>query len=325
MSAAVEAKLLDALAGALDSYIASNPIAVAYPGLSFVPVAGVPFLRPWFLPAPTLATDWANSNDYSGIFSIDVFWPAGQGIKPAMAIAARIIDFFAGKQFAATVGTTFEKIAEDGTNTVHFAGQPPGAAVSAGTQVLFSIPAKPAERHTLTLESTDGSSTVQCEFDLAAGIAGAATGCTPAISPLGNGEFLLSISWTMLFDASTQFVAILTQTTGGSQFYTGTPGSGVFIGRAHMAIGSVAADFDMIGGVLNGASIMMTGGAPDDEPVTAQIIEPPYLSPAQQEPGWLQIPINIKYRAFAHAPGLIDMAMGATEAADTAAFSGTVA
>lgn len=162
MSALVEAKIFDVLATALDFFVASNPTLVAYPGLSFIPTAGQPFLRPWLLPAPTLATDWARSNDYSGIFSIDVFWPAGQGIKPAMAAASQLIDWFIG----------------------------------------------------------------------------------------------------------------------------GSPYAGVDI--------------------------------------AVQINDPPYISPALQEPGWLQIPVNIKYRAFASAPGLIDMKIAATEAADTAAFHVTV-
>jgi hypothetical protein len=33
--------------------------------------------------------------------------------------------------------------------------------------------------------------------------------------------------------------------------------------------------------------------------VKVQINEPPYLGPALQEPGWLHLPVNIRYRAFA--------------------------
>jgi Bacteriophage related domain of unknown function len=162
VSAIVDSQIFNALANALDAYVVANPVAVAYPGLSFVPVPGQPYLRPWLLPAPTITTDWARSNDFSGIFQIDVFWPAGQGIKPAMAAAAQIVDYFAG----------------------------------------------------------------------------------------------------------------------------GTPYAGTDI--------------------------------------AVQVNEAPYLSPAQQEPGWLQIPVNVRYRAFASAPGLLIAALAAVGSADVAAFAGTV-
>lgn len=322
MSAGVEGKIFGALANALDAYVSSNPIAVAYPGLPFVPTAGVPFLRPWHLPAPTLATDWARSNDYSGIFSIDVFWPAGQGIKPAMAAASRLIDFFVGGQpfRSGSISLTSEKLIEDGTNTIHFVGAIVAPIVVTGTQMFFSMPAKAAERKSVILESFDGANPVKCEFDLVNVVAGTPVGCTPAIFAIGNGEFLVSIAWTMLFDASVQFVIFVNSSFGANPVYVGTPGAGVFIGRARWTEDAALTDFDMAGGTTNGSSVI--GSIADSsQEIAVTIIEPPYLSPAQQEPGWLQIPVNIRYRAFARASGLIEMAIAATEGADIAAFS----
>jgi len=90
----IETTIFKLLAAHLDTYVQAHPIDVAYPGKTYTPVAGTPFLRPWFLPARTISADLNTTNDYTGILQIDVFWPSGQGTWDAMDVAAALIAHF---------------------------------------------------------------------------------------------------------------------------------------------------------------------------------------------------------------------------------------
>jgi hypothetical protein len=93
----IETKIFGALAARLDAFVSAYPIDVAYPNINFMPRPRMPYLRPWMLPAPTISASLIapGSMDFKGIFQIDVFWPAGQGLIQALEKSAAIIAHFA--------------------------------------------------------------------------------------------------------------------------------------------------------------------------------------------------------------------------------------
>ena len=97
MTTGIETKIFRALTDKLDAYIAANPIAIARTGLNYTPTSGTEFLRATHLPAATRALGNANtdSNEFRGLFQIDVFWPEGKGVVAAKEEAAAIIAHFA--------------------------------------------------------------------------------------------------------------------------------------------------------------------------------------------------------------------------------------
>ena len=96
----LETQIFRAFTAAIDTFVAENPIDLAYPNALYTPGAG-PYLRPWMLPAPTSAFDYRATNEYRGVMQIDVFWPAGLGLVAPLEMAAALIAFFPrGSQLA---------------------------------------------------------------------------------------------------------------------------------------------------------------------------------------------------------------------------------
>ena len=91
-SLGVNTKIWIALMAQLAAYVAAHPIAVAYPGITFIPTSGNPYLRLTFLRAAASAFDLQNTTDYRGVFQVDVFWPAQQGELAALEAAESIIN-----------------------------------------------------------------------------------------------------------------------------------------------------------------------------------------------------------------------------------------
>ena len=88
-----ETRIYSALIAQLMTF-ASDPIAIAYPGITFAPVSGQPYLRVSFLPAMTAAFDLQHTDDYRGVFQVDVFWPAQQGEILPLEMAESLIAYF---------------------------------------------------------------------------------------------------------------------------------------------------------------------------------------------------------------------------------------
>jgi hypothetical protein len=97
MTTGIETKVFRALTDRLDAYSTANSIAIARTGLNYTPTAETKFLRATHLPAQTraLSLSFDGTNEFRGIFQVDVFWPEGKGIVAAKEQAASIIAYFA--------------------------------------------------------------------------------------------------------------------------------------------------------------------------------------------------------------------------------------
>jgi hypothetical protein len=97
MTTGIETKVFRALTDRLDAYATANSIAIARTGLNYTPTAGTKFLRATHLPAATRAIGNGNddTNEFRGLFQVDVFWPEGKGVVAAKEEAAKVIAYFA--------------------------------------------------------------------------------------------------------------------------------------------------------------------------------------------------------------------------------------
>lgn len=91
MSVGIETKVFRALTDRLDAFVIANPIAVAYPARDFSPPAETPYLRISWLPARTDPVAIKRTNEYSGIFQVDVFWPDNKGLIKPLEFAALLV------------------------------------------------------------------------------------------------------------------------------------------------------------------------------------------------------------------------------------------
>lgn len=74
----------------------SPALTVAWPNINFDTPASGGYLRPTFLPAQTFSFGLASgsSNQYRGIFQVDVFWPENDGLPNALEVADAVKDWF---------------------------------------------------------------------------------------------------------------------------------------------------------------------------------------------------------------------------------------
>lgn len=95
MTTGIETKIFRALTGKLDAYTTGNAIDVAYPGRTYTPREDTPWIRPTLLWATTDAVDLSgDTNNYSGIFQVDLFWPEQRGMVRVLERASAIVAHF---------------------------------------------------------------------------------------------------------------------------------------------------------------------------------------------------------------------------------------
>lgn len=98
MALRTETKIAEALLAKLGALTLSPAIPIAWPNVAFAPPVDSqgkpsPFLRANDIPAPTLGLSLSSTgtNDYVGLFQVDVMWPQGGGVSAAKEVAAAII------------------------------------------------------------------------------------------------------------------------------------------------------------------------------------------------------------------------------------------
>lgn len=99
----LETKIFRALSDALDAFRAGYLVGgamldIAYPGVNYVPVTGKPYLRPSYLPAPSVSRSLSHSDEFFGLWQIDVFWPVNKGITAPMEVASAIMAHYRGRR-----------------------------------------------------------------------------------------------------------------------------------------------------------------------------------------------------------------------------------
>lgn len=99
MAIGIETKIMEGLCQRLSTLVFSPTLPVAYPNNPHSPVDGQPFLRATWLPGEPFQSSLGDAgyNRYVGLFQIDVFWPADQGlVRPAEVAAATAAHFKRG-------------------------------------------------------------------------------------------------------------------------------------------------------------------------------------------------------------------------------------
>lgn len=98
MANRTETKIAEALFAKLGTLTLSPAVPVAWPNVAFAPPADAqgkpaPFLRVNDIPAPTRGLSIADTgtNEYVGLFQVDVMWPHGGGVSAAKETAGAIV------------------------------------------------------------------------------------------------------------------------------------------------------------------------------------------------------------------------------------------
>lgn len=97
MSAAPETAIWNALASRMQTLTLSPALPIAWPNVAFEnPTTAGAFLRVNFLPNPAEAVTIPHDgwDRHSGIMQVDVMWPEGEGIAPAMQRAEAVAAHF---------------------------------------------------------------------------------------------------------------------------------------------------------------------------------------------------------------------------------------
>jgi hypothetical protein len=94
MATGIETRILEALNAQLAALVLSPVVPIAWQNKSFTPSGA--YLRPWLLPVRTdaLTVSVLGSNDYAGLYQVDVFWPSGSGLTDPMERASAIAAHF---------------------------------------------------------------------------------------------------------------------------------------------------------------------------------------------------------------------------------------
>ncbi len=93
----IDGKIIDGLLGHFGGFALPVGVGVAYPGMSFSPNAGEPYVELSVLnnaPIQRMIA-FGKEPERLGIFQASVFWPEGQGIVKATDLAAQIGQHFA--------------------------------------------------------------------------------------------------------------------------------------------------------------------------------------------------------------------------------------
>ncbi|PNE12917.1 MAG: hypothetical protein CR217_00030 [Beijerinckiaceae bacterium] len=152
-------------------------------------------------------------------------------------------------------------LAEDGSTGQHYTQQGTVAPVEAsGTTVLFSVYAQAVTRSALRLNFFNGAANIGCDFNLAAGIAGAPdAGITAAtITSAGGGWFLCSIAGAMTATAAPGLYVLL-ENPYLTISYTGTSGDGIYIWGGQVSFGGEVPAFLKAFTSATGATLATNG------------------------------------------------------------------
>jgi hypothetical protein len=89
-------RIAEALFERLKSLVLDEPVPIAWPFKDFTPPSDGPWLRPTFLPAQPASTAVGEGADnrFVGFVQIDVFYPAGAGLKRPLVIADAVAAHF---------------------------------------------------------------------------------------------------------------------------------------------------------------------------------------------------------------------------------------
>jgi len=84
--------IMVAFATALNTFAATQNIQVAWENVNFTPPQDEPYLRGFLLPATTVAAGLGTSayNKHSGVYQVDVIYPAGQGWGGCSSMAEKV-------------------------------------------------------------------------------------------------------------------------------------------------------------------------------------------------------------------------------------------
>jgi len=96
MATAVETKIVEALFARLAALTLLPVHPIAWPNVSFTPPADGRYLRANELPSPTVGIDIATdgTNEYSGLFQVDVFGPLNVGSSVPQELAGAVVRHF---------------------------------------------------------------------------------------------------------------------------------------------------------------------------------------------------------------------------------------
>lgn len=91
-----DARIADALLWHLSQIDLTPARPLAWPGKSFSPVVGTPYLFATYMPNATTSTGLAFNapRDFRGLFQVSVFWPAGRGIVYPLELAGSVAAHF---------------------------------------------------------------------------------------------------------------------------------------------------------------------------------------------------------------------------------------
>ena len=135
-----------------------------------------------------------------------------------------------------------DTLVETATSGGHRVSQ---AFTSSATSYTFSVYAKAAGRSILQLFTNNTAATAGCNFDISSGTPGTpSAGITPVITPVGNGWYRCSITYTAIAVAGSQFIAMQTSISAVMNgTYTGDGYAGVFLWGAQLESGSFATSY----------------------------------------------------------------------------------
>jgi GTA TIM-barrel-like domain/Conserved hypothetical protein 2217 (DUF2460) len=156
-------------------------------------------------------------------------------------------------------------LTEDGSTGNHLTQQSV-TSQSSGSVITFTTYVQAAERSACRLNFYNGSSNIGCDFNLAAGTAGAPdAGITSAsINPVGPGWYQVQITGPMV-TAAVPIFSILIENPSSAASYTGTTGSGIYFCGGNWQIGYSGASFlpafsTTIGATIATASVALPPG-----------------------------------------------------------------
>lgn len=90
----IEAKLQQVMNNHLASVVLDPVLPIAWPEREFSPPSDLRWIRVQELPAPTVPYGVGDTNDYSGIFQVDVFWPRARTMIQPSEVVGQITRHF---------------------------------------------------------------------------------------------------------------------------------------------------------------------------------------------------------------------------------------